>query len=437
MALLESEQIARFIVGDAVDPAAVEDADPLEGESAESGLVLHAASLASGVEGVGPERARDGLAYPLDEGLAEEGGALIAPVDGGFVAAAFGDGGNAGVLLDGGGVWEALTALAEGDEEAWSEGCASAWQGAEEGVVGQLGGELADLVVEAVDGSAGGAELGEQDVDEQEVGLNGSGVGGQRQLLLDGADAAIDRGLISDVMRAEEGCECLASGALDELEGGPALDEVGENGSLFVAEPAEHLGKVRLQGRRDAVGDPDAILDQGATSLDETSKRAHGHALGLEAGELVGVSEQELQGELGVGGVVLGAASGERCAVASEGLGLDGEDDEEVVLEECGDDWTLAELDTNGDGSATKSGAELVGPVTEGRWGGGRRSARAWWSRQRKGRRRASCRPSRCRRVRRTERVSAWGILRYNEGAGHAEPDPAKAIRRAGESGCP
>jgi hypothetical protein len=61
MALLKSEQITRLIVRHAVDPAAVEDADPLEGESAESGLVLHAASLASGVERVGPEGARDGL----------------------------------------------------------------------------------------------------------------------------------------------------------------------------------------------------------------------------------------------------------------------------------------------------------------------------------------------------------------------------------------
>jgi hypothetical protein len=64
-------------------------------------------------------------------------------VDGGLVAAAFGDGGDAGVLLDRGGVWEALAALAEGDEEERSEGGAGARQGAEEGIVGQLGGESA------------------------------------------------------------------------------------------------------------------------------------------------------------------------------------------------------------------------------------------------------------------------------------------------------
>jgi hypothetical protein len=138
LALAKGHQIARLIVRDAVDPAAEEDANPLEGEGAEGGLVLHAASLAACVEGVGPEGARDGLPNPLDEGLSEEGGALIAPVDGGLVAAAFGDGGDAGVLLERGGIWEALTALAEGDEEAWGKGGASARQGAEESVVGQL-----------------------------------------------------------------------------------------------------------------------------------------------------------------------------------------------------------------------------------------------------------------------------------------------------------
>src|SRR5688572_15001074 len=72
LALLKSQQIARLVVRNAVDPAAVEDADPFEGEGSESGLVLHAASLAAGVEGVRPKGARDGLAHPLDEGLAEE-----------------------------------------------------------------------------------------------------------------------------------------------------------------------------------------------------------------------------------------------------------------------------------------------------------------------------------------------------------------------------
>ena len=327
---------------DTVGPAAVEDTDPLEGEGSEGGLVLHAARFAPGVECVGPEGARDGLSDPFDEGLAEEGGAPIAPVDGGLVAAAFGDGSDAGVLLERGGVWEALAALAKGDEEAWGERCSGAREGAKERVVGQSRSELADLVVEAVDGGAGGAELRKQDFDEQPVGLDGSScVGGQRQLFSDGRDAAIDGVLVADVVAPEEGGEGLVPSTLSELEGGPALDEVSEDGSLFVAKPVEDLRKVGLQGGGDTIGEPDAVLDQSASSLDEASQRPHGHALGLEAGELVRMAEEKLEGKLGVGGVVLGAAGGEGLAVAGEGLGLDGEEHEEVVLEERGDDRPL------------------------------------------------------------------------------------------------
>ena len=113
MALLESEEVTSLIVVDAVGPAAMQDSDPLEGESTEGGLMVHASSLATSVKGVGPEGARNGLPDPFDEGLAEEGGAAIAPVDGGLVATAFGDRRHAGVLLQRGGVGEALTALAE------------------------------------------------------------------------------------------------------------------------------------------------------------------------------------------------------------------------------------------------------------------------------------------------------------------------------------
>jgi hypothetical protein len=100
LAPLQGQRVASLVVVDAVSPAAVEDAGPLEGESAKGSLVLRAASSATLIEGVGPEGARDGLPDPFYEGLAEEGGAAIAPMDGGFVATALGDWSDAGVLLE-------------------------------------------------------------------------------------------------------------------------------------------------------------------------------------------------------------------------------------------------------------------------------------------------------------------------------------------------
>jgi hypothetical protein len=71
-ALLEGHEVAGFVVGHAVEPAAVQDADPLEGQGTQGGLVSCTASAEGFIEGFGPEGARDGLGRPLDEGLADE-----------------------------------------------------------------------------------------------------------------------------------------------------------------------------------------------------------------------------------------------------------------------------------------------------------------------------------------------------------------------------
>jgi hypothetical protein len=136
--------------------------------------------------------------------------------------------------------------------------------------------------------------------------------------------------------------------------------------------------------------------------------------------------------------VVLGTAGGERRAVASEGLGLNGEENEEVVLEQGRNDRSLAELDADGDGSAVKSGAELVGPVTESGWRvtddgalalGGAGSAKADVV--------LLVGPVDADQGGKRNGVLHGGVLLNTDEGGHAEPDPAKAIRRAGASGCP
>ena len=91
MTLLESHQVASLVVGLAVDPAAVEDSDPLEGKRTEGCLMLHPTSPAAPIESLSPEGARDGLAHPFDKGLAQEGGTRVAPVDPRLVAASFRD----------------------------------------------------------------------------------------------------------------------------------------------------------------------------------------------------------------------------------------------------------------------------------------------------------------------------------------------------------
>jgi hypothetical protein len=58
--LLQSHEVARLVVRSAFDPAAVQYADPLEGERPQGSLVAHPASFAGLVEGLGPESAEIG-----------------------------------------------------------------------------------------------------------------------------------------------------------------------------------------------------------------------------------------------------------------------------------------------------------------------------------------------------------------------------------------
>lgn len=52
--LLQGHEISGFVVGNAVEPAAVQDADPLGGEGTQRGLVAGAASLVGLIEGFRP-----------------------------------------------------------------------------------------------------------------------------------------------------------------------------------------------------------------------------------------------------------------------------------------------------------------------------------------------------------------------------------------------
>src|SRR5579872_1471675 len=112
----------------------------------------------------------------------------------------------------------------------------------------------------------------------------------------------------------------------------------------------------------DTVGEAHAILDEVAASLDEATKAAHGRAVLPKASELVAMAEKNIDGDLGIGGVVFRPAGCEGAAIPGQRGGVDGEEDKEVVLEQCGDDGSLREFDTNSDGCAVEALAQTAGP---------------------------------------------------------------------------
>jgi hypothetical protein len=185
----------------------MEDADPLEGECTKRSLMGATALAVAFIEGLGPEGTRDGLANPLDEGLALKGWAGEAPVDPALVAAALGDWGDADVLLEGSSVWEPFSALTESNQQARSECGPSTGERVEELEVGELGAERSDLGVEAFDCGVDGVELRDGGLDEQQERVDDGRVGGQWFFGLNGIDASGDGVLAPDVVSLEEGDE--------------------------------------------------------------------------------------------------------------------------------------------------------------------------------------------------------------------------------------
>ncbi len=102
-------------------PAAVKNADPLEGQRTYRGLVGAALVALLPIVETSPEGFVNGLAGPFHKGLPDKRRALPAPVHPTLLATAFRDGCNAGVLLEFIGAHEALALFAEGREQSWRQ----------------------------------------------------------------------------------------------------------------------------------------------------------------------------------------------------------------------------------------------------------------------------------------------------------------------------
>lgn len=196
-----------------------------------------------------------------------------------LVAAPLGDGRDAGVLLECGGVSETVTLLSERSEQPGGEDPSSTGQILEEPEVGELLTAPCNLLVQPRDAGGHSAELGQERLDEKAGRLDDCGVGGQRPLGRDGVDAAVDDGRPTHAVRMEEVDDGLASSALRIEKGGPPLEERDEDLGLLVAKQVENLREIGLQRERETIRDPDAILHQVAARLDEAPERAHVWAL--------------------------------------------------------------------------------------------------------------------------------------------------------------
>jgi len=97
-------QIALLVVKNAVLPAAPEDADPFEGESPKSGLVMFTRGALLSVVRLGPSAFGDGTVRPIRRRFAGGTWRIPSPVDPELATALLFDGSNSSILLEAAGV---------------------------------------------------------------------------------------------------------------------------------------------------------------------------------------------------------------------------------------------------------------------------------------------------------------------------------------------
>jgi hypothetical protein len=81
-----------------------------------------------------------------------------------------------------------------------------------------------------------------------------------------------------------------------------------------------------------------------------------------ERRELVAVFEQQLDLELGIGGIIFGMARGKRFAVLRQGERIDGKEHEEIIGAQRGHDRPFIEFQAYSDGLAVEARAQGLDP---------------------------------------------------------------------------
>src|SRR5438128_11133247 len=242
VAAFERSEIDGFIIGGALLPTPIENADPFECQGAHGRLVCLAFLALLLIIDLCPEGMPCGFRSPLDKRLSQELWALEAPVDPGLLAAAFRDRRNARIFLEFVGGGKAVPLFAEGDEEAGGKNSPSPWQGVKQREVGMVLGALWDGFVEVGNGLQGDPELGDEGVHEEDIGGDDAVIGGQRSGALDGLDAGGDHVGRTYVVGTEEAFQGSATRELGGFEGRPAAQEVTKDRRIFLLKPLQDVG---------------------------------------------------------------------------------------------------------------------------------------------------------------------------------------------------
>ena len=285
----------------------------------------------------------------------------------GLLAAACGDWGKARLFLQCGGGGIACALFAKGNEEAGGEDRPSAGEGLEEGEGGMALGTLRDGGVEVGDGLQGDAELGNQGLDQQDMGGDDARIGAERCGRLESVAALCDDVCRAYVVVADKGLKGGAARALGRCEGGPATHKVTDNVRLFLLQPVEPLRERVFQCPGAVVRQAPCIPDHAPTMCDELCEGAHGRALRMEWLQLIPRREPQCELQCSVAGIGLSPTRGEGFAVARHGQRMNREEAPQVILAQGEDHRTCVQCEAESHGLTVNTRTQGGDPRVESR----------------------------------------------------------------------
>lgn len=148
---MQTLDVARVVVGDAILPAAKSDSDPFESQCPDGGVMVFSAPSLETIVSSGPVAEADRVSGPLVKGLTEKARTRPADMDPFGLAAAHGNRSNSGESLEIPGGMVSISLRAERCQQTRSQRGAGAREGIENGKIGVRRRGLCDLAIETSD----------------------------------------------------------------------------------------------------------------------------------------------------------------------------------------------------------------------------------------------------------------------------------------------
>ena len=283
-AFVERDEVAAFVIGRVVLPAFPEDADPFESEYTQDCLVAFACALLLSVEGLGPDRTRDGLTDPFNKTLSQELRAVPTPMHPHESTAFFADGRDAGVFLERSGIRVTRAIRAERGQKPRSQDRPRSRQLSKQSRIWMGSEGLGNAIFQIVDRGLEWTQLGDEQCGLGNGNVDDCGVCGKRSRGRDAGQSFLDQGRAAGVVGLIKAPQSRRACRLNGGERWPPVKEVERERSVhFVSDQIEELRKMRLQGTAQLVSKQAAKVDRFSACIDEQLEPPGLYAVAIQA----------------------------------------------------------------------------------------------------------------------------------------------------------